>query len=342
MVDVSKNTLCDKFHTLKMSAVGIVIIGRNEGERLVRCIESLREHVRYSIYVDSNSTDGSLQAAKAMKVQTLALDMSLPFTAARARNAGFAALLEAFPQTGFVQFVDGDCEVIKGWLDTAINFLQKNPKVAIVSGQLNERFPDKTIYNTLCDLEWIMPLGEVKACGGNALMRVNAFKAAGGFLPTLIAGEEPELCVRLRKQGWKVWHLSQAMMLHDANMTTFAQWWKRTMRAGYAFAEGAYLHGKAPEYHWVAESRRAWIWGAVIPIIILGLALVKPVWAILLVLIYPLQWLRMTFNIQQSFKKASLQAFFLTIGKFAEVLGQIKFFLHRFTNGQSKIIEYRK
>jgi GT2 family glycosyltransferase len=324
-----------------MPKIGIVIIGRNEGERLIRCIQSLSEYVSNSVYVDSASTDRSIEAAKKLGAHTLVLDMSKPFTAARARNAGFAELLRLYPETEFVQFVDGDCEVLNNWVKLAATFLQNNPQIAVVSGVLNERFPNKTIYNTLCDMEWKMPVGEVKACGGNALMRVSAFIAVGGFLPTLIAGEEPEMCVRLRKKSWKVWHLGEQMMLHDANMTQFKQWWRRTMRAGYAFAEGAYLHGTAPEYHWVAESKRAWLWGFFIPLAIIVLALFKPIWAILLLMVYPLQWLRLSLKSQHPFKTASLQAFFLTIGKFAEVIGQVKFLLRRYSNKQGQIIEYK-
>ena len=324
-----------------MPKIGIVIIGRNEGERLIRCIQSLHEHLANTVYVDSASTDCSIESAKKLGVHTLELDMLKPFTAARARNAGFAQLLKIFPDTEFVQFVDGDCEVLNNWVKVAATFLQENPQIAVVSGVLNERFPDKTIYNTLCDLEWKMPFGEVKACGGNALIRVSAFKEVDGFLPTLIAGEEPEMCIRLRKKGWKVWHLAHQMMLHDAEMTQFRQWWMRTMRAGYAFAEGAFLHGAAPEHHWVAESKRAWLWGFFIPLTILILALLKPIWAILLLLVYPLQWMRLSLKSQHPFKTASLQAFFLTIGKFPEMLGQIKFLWHRYNHKQSQIIEYK-
>ena len=326
---------------MMMPKIGIVIIGRNEGERLIRCIQSLHEHIANTVYVDSASTDCSIESAKKLGVHTLELDMLKPFTAARARNAGFAQLLKIFPDTEFVQFVDGDCEVLNNWVKVAATFLQENPQIAVVSGVLNERFPDKTIYNTLCDLEWKMPFGEVKACGGNALIRVSAFKEVDGFLPTLIAGEEPEMCIRLRKKGWKVWHLAHQMMLHDAEMTQFRQWWRRTMRAGYAFAEGAFLHGAAPEHHWVAESKRAWLWGFFIPLTILILALLKPIWAILLLLVYPLQWMRLSLNSQYPFKTASLQALFLTIGKFAEMAGQIKFLLHHYGDKQSQIIEYK-
>lgn len=319
-----------------MFNIGIVIIGRNEGERLIRCLHSIQEYIQYSVYVDSASSDNSVEAAKKLSAHTLALDMSMPFTAARARNAGFAELLNLYPETEFVQFVDGDSEIINNWIPEAAQFLHINQPIAVVSGILNERFPEKTIYNALCDLEWKMPEGEIRSCGGNAMMRVSAFKQVNGYLPNLAAGEEPEMCVRLRQNGWKIWHLHHAMMLHDADMTTFKQWWKRTVRGGYAFAEGAFLHGKAPEFHWVAESKRAWLWGFFIPLIILIAFVFKPVWGLLLSLLYPIQVIRLTLKSKLPLRMAILHACFLVIGKFAELVGQVKFLLHYFGSKQSQ------
>ena len=313
-----------------MLNIGVVVIGKNEGERLVRCIHSLREYVQYVVYVDSASSDNSVEVANSLGAHSLVLDMSMSFTAARARNAGFDELLRLYPETEFVQFVDGDSEIINNWISKAALFLYQNPQIAVVSGVLNERFPEKTIYNRLCDIEWKLPYGEVKACGGNAMMRVSAFKQVNGYLPTLIAGEEPEMCVRLRQNGWKVWHLNHVMMLHDADMNSFKQWWKRTMRGGYAFAEGAFLHGAAPELHWVAETKRAWLWAFLIPLMSLFALFIKPLWGVLLVLVYPLQILKIMIKSKLPLKIAFMQAFFLVLGKFAELTGQIKFLSHRF------------
>lgn len=269
------------------TVIGVVVIGRNEGQRLERCLVSLAHGADKVIYVDSGSTDGSLQLAANLGVAVLALDMSIPFTAARARNEGFAALQRLLPSMQLVQFVDGDCEVNATWLATAQAFLEQHPAVAVVCGRRRERFPQRSVYNLLCDLEWDTPVGEAKACGGDALMRADAFAAVGGFRPDLIAGEEPELCVRLRANGWKIWRLAAEMTLHDAGMTRFSQWWRRSLRAGHAYAEGAYLHGQPPERHWLRESRRAWLWGLGIPLVIALACLLLGGWGLLLLLIYP-------------------------------------------------------
>ncbi len=323
------------------TGMGVVIIGRNEGPRLERCLASLIDVARKVVYVDSGSTDGSVRMALKRGVAVVELDMTTPFTAARARNEGFACLQRVSPQVRYIQFVDGDCEVVAGWLPQAQAFLDARPEVAVVCGRRRERFPHHSIYNYMCDLEWDTPVGEAKACGGDALMRADAFAAVSGFRADLIAGEEPELCVRLRAQGWKVWRLAEEMTLHDAGMTRFGQWWRRTLRGGYAFAEGAFLHGTTPEQHWQRESRRAWFWGLGIPVATIIASLMLGGWGLLVLLIYPLQIARLARRGDGSVRKNWLLAFFLVLGKFPEMLGQTKFLLNRFGAGKSALIEYK-
>ncbi|WP_083545458.1 glycosyltransferase family 2 protein [Sulfitobacter alexandrii] len=306
-----------------------IVIGRNEGARLIACLDALEGQADLVIYVDSGSTDGSVAAAEARGAQVISLDMSQPFTAARARNTGLSALPG---DTELVQFLDGDCVLRTGWIDTARAFLEGHPQVAVACGRRRERYPEASLYNALIDAEWDTPVGEAKACGGDALMRVAALRAVGGYRDTLIAGEEPELCVRLRAAGWQVWRLDAEMTWHDAAMTRFVQWWKRTRRAGHAFAEGAALHGAPPERHWVAETRRALIWGAGMPLAIVLLALLVTPWALVLLLVYPLQVLRL------SRRGGMTRALFTVLGKFAEAQGALQFLLGR---GRSRIIEYK-
>ena len=324
-----------------MHRVSAVIIGRNEGDRLIRCLESIKGKVIQLVYVDSGSADDSVGAASSIGADTVSLDMTKLFTAARARNEGFERMKRLYPEAEYVQFVDGDCEIVDGWLEHSVAFLDQHPEVAAVCGRRRERFPEKTIYNMLCDMEWDTPVGEAMACGGDVLMRVVAFENVHGFRPGLIAGEEPELCVRLRAAGWKVWRLNQEMTLHDAAMTRFSQWWKRSMRAGHAFAEGAYLHGAPPERHWVGEARRSWVWGLVIPAIALMLGLINLKWAGLFLLIYPLQVIRLARRNVSQGKPSWIMAFFLVLGKFPEMIGQIKFYWQLYSGKQGRLIEYK-
>lgn len=318
--------------------IAAIAIGRNEGARLVQCLDSLQGRVGRIVYVDSGSTDGSVEMARARGVEVVTLDMTQPFTAARARNAGLDCL-RAGDVPEFVQLVDGDCEVRPGWIETAFLFLQENPKVAVVCGRRRERFPDASVYNAHCDREWDTPVGEALACGGDALMRMAALDQVGGYDPALIAGEEPEMCVRLRQKGWTIWRLGAEMTLHDAAMTRFSQFWKRSRRAGHAYAEGAHMHGAPPERHFLRETRRAVLWGLALPLAILMLALICP-WFLLLFAIYPLQIARLARR-SGGGRAAWEDATLLTLSKFAEGLGVLEFHLRRLGGRRAGLIEYK-
>ena len=323
-------------------AIGVVAIGRNEGARLIRCLESVRGESDRLVYVDSGSTDGSVERSKALTAAVVELDMQTPFTAARARNEGFRKLLELRPDLEYVFFVDGDCEVTAGWLDTARRFLDQRGDVAIVWGFRSERYPEKSIYNMLCDFEWWdIPTGETKICGGDALVRVSAFRQVNGYRADLICGEEPEMCVRLRQLGWHIWRLPDSMTVHDAAMYHFGQWWKRTLRGGYSFALGAALHGRPPERHCIRQFRSAWLWGLGFPLATAALAFLIGPWSLLLLIGYPLQTLRLAVRGRRSVRENWWRAGALVLGKFPEMLGQLKFHLDRFRQVQSRLIEYK-
>lgn len=327
-----------------MTQIGLVAIGRNEGERLRRCLHSVLETVESVVYVDSASTDNSVAMARALGVEVVELDPSQPFSAARARNEGFQRLLELHPDLKYVQFIDGDCELISGWLEKGIQALETHPEFAVVSGRRRERFPEVSIYNRLADMEWDTPIGEVKACHGDALMRVKAFQQVEGFNPTLIGGEEPELCVRLRQQGWKIFRIDRDMTWHDADIHRFGQWWKRNVRAGHSYTEGAWLHGHLPEKHWVKESRSITLWGLIIPLLSLTLAWPTQGLSLFLLLSYPALIVRVGLSMRQnglSVADAFLYAWSCVVGKFPMVQGQLKFYWNYLQGKKTQLVEYK-
>lgn len=310
--------------------VDAVVIGRNEGDRLAACLGSLRGQVRRMVYVDSGSSDGSVALARGMGAEVVALDMDQPFTAARARNAGVARL----QGEGFVQLVDGDCAVDPAWIATALAFAASHPAAVVVCGRRRERFPEASVYNRLCDSEWNTPPGQAKACGGDALISLPALRAAGGYREDLIAGEEPELCLRLARAGGQIWRIEAEMTLHDAAMTRLGQWWNRSRRAGHAFAEGAALHGAGPERHWVAETRRALLWGVGLPVAAFIAGLVHPA-GFALLLAWPLQVLRL------SRRMGFTTALFTVLGKLPEAQGALTYYFNRLRRQRAGLIEYK-
>ncbi len=329
-----------------MNSIGVVIIGRNEGNRLKESLLSVIGEETTVVYVDSGSTDNSVQLAHSLGVNVVELDLSIPFTAARARNAGFFYLLQIKPDIEFVQFVDGDCVVVPGWLEIARSELQAAPDVVVLCGRRREEFPGNSVYNLLCDVEWNTPVGEALACGGDSMMRVAALKKVGGFNPTLIAGEEPELCVRLRREGGRILRINADMTLHDAKILRFSQWWKRQIRNGHAYAEGFFLHGFSSDRHWVRESFRCWFWAFFLPLLaVIGLIPTQGLSILLLLIVYAslaYKVYRMTKDKGFEPKEAISYGLFCgVLDKYPQLLGQIQFFILKLLKRQRKIVEYK-
>lgn len=319
---------------------GVVVIGRNEGDRLIASLQSLASSGLPIVYVDSGSSDGSVQSAKNLGAEVINLDLSIPFSAARARNAGLKHLNERSPELRYVQFIDGDCVVIEGWIAAAEAFLDEHKQVAVVCGRRRELYPNATIYNGLCDTEWDTPVGEAMECGGDAMMRIAAYQGVGGFRSDLIAGEEPELCLRMRETGWTIWRLPVEMTQHDANIRNFGQWWKRALRGGFAYAAVLALHAASPKRIWLREFLRAILWGFLLPVCIIVASVLNTA-ALGLFLLYPLQVVRLALRLGPANAASWRYGLFMVIAKFAEAQGIVKFLLSRILRRENALIEYK-
>lgn len=335
--------------------IGVVVIGRNEGERLIRCLESLSKSATCLVYVDSASTDGSREAALERGAVVVELDLSQPFSMARARNAGFARVCENMPQVELIQFVDGDCEVVDGWMDTAVAALDAHPDTAVVCGRRRERYPENSVYNRMCDIEWNSPTGEAAASGGDTLIRADVLRQVGGFNEELIAGEEPEMCIRIRKIGWKIRRLDAEMTLHDANILHFSEWWKRNIRCGYGSMDVVIrLDGTCPEerfYH-ITKSAVSWTRNWLIVTILLaalGGILLGTLGAFMgiaaglgLVVVQGLRIARGVRPRATSMTDAVVYGMYTMLGKWAQAKGQRKCIQDRKNQKAATIIEYNQ
>ncbi|MEC9047108.1 MAG: glycosyltransferase family A protein [Planctomycetota bacterium] len=323
-------------------SVGIVAIGRNEGARLEACLDSVVGRAVAVVYVDSGSTDASVEAARARGVDVVELDDAHPFTAARARNAGLERLLEVAADVEFVQFVDGDCEVVDGWLAAAAAALQADANVAAVCGRRRERAPEASVYNLICDIEWDRPAGEADECGGDAMMRVASLRAVGGFNGALIAGEEPELCVRLRARGQRVLRLAAEMTRHDAAMTTWTQWWSRATRGGYAFA---LVHSVTRGAIWGRQLRSILAYTVGLPVAVIAAAVAWTPWALAALAAPVIGVLRIRARERadgRSARAASAWAWSCMLGKLPGLFGVLAFQLDRARGKRRALIEYKR
>ncbi|MBO9474045.1 glycosyltransferase family 2 protein [Shimia sp. R10_1] len=323
-----------------MSATTAIVIGRNEGARLVACLTSLTTQGVEIVYVDSGSTDASVAEARAAGALVVELDDSLPFTAARARQAGFDALAETEDLPEFVQFVDGDCMVAPGWISAGEAALKADDTLGLVTGWRAELYPERSVYNALCDFEWHRPAGEITVCGGDMLVRSAAFEQAGGFDPTVIAGEDEEFCLRLGKAGWKLRRLPEEMTRHDAAMLTFSQWWQRAVRGGHAYAQVGWMH---PPYA-LREQARALVYGALMPMMaVWGLAANR--WAFVLVLaLYTASYIRTKNGLVSAglpYWEAWRHSRLITLSKIPNTLGIFMFHWRRLMKRNMRIIEYK-
>lgn len=260
--------------------VSVVVIGRNEGERLERCLLSVQQarwagHRFELIYVDSRSTDQSVERALAMGAKALVLDDASP-CAAKARNLGWQVA-----SGEFILFLDGDTELHADFVLHALRTLAE-PRLCAVWGHRRESRPQQSIYTRVLDLDWVYPTGRTLYFGGDVLVRRAALAEVNGFDPTVKAGEEPELCARLRAAGWEIEHIDVPMTLHDLAVTSFRAYCLRAYRSGIAYAEVAERMRLRGDVLWQREARRDFWHGWVFvcaPFVFLAALWLQPVMA---------------------------------------------------------------
>jgi glycosyltransferase involved in cell wall biosynthesis/GT2 family glycosyltransferase len=334
--------------------VGVVVIGRNEGQRLVRCLESVKGKTAAVVYVDSASKDQSVANARRLGAEVVELDASAPFNAARARNEGVERLKDIAPDVEYVQFLDGDCELRPSWLARARQAFDADMAIAAVCGRRRERFPHRSIYNRMMDMEWNTPVGPAKSVGGDAMFRLEPFSSARGFDRTVMAGEEPQLCLRLRHAEWKIARVDVEMTLHDAAITRFGQWWRRQVRGGYGAMDVYSRFRMDGERLFARQTQSTIIWAvwwpaAVIVAGIVGLIVggleAGEIAAMILLLAMPLQIARLSAKaFMRGVRPRTALAYgaLTMVSKWAWFQGQMQYRRDRMRGVRSRSIEYKQ
>lgn len=320
------------------SHVAIVVIGRNEGERLVR---SLRAAVAMGVpvvYADSSSTDGSVAAARELGAEVIEVEPTGPQSAARGRNTGLQALLNAHQDITYVQFLDGDTELSAGWLASAVAELDRDPKLAAVCGRLREHDREADIFRRLCDMEWDGPVGDIESTGGNVMLRLSALQQVGGFAAEVVAGEEADLCRRLRTDGWIIRRLPDEMGTHDSGDLGWSGWWRRAVRTGYWEAAAVRREGADTLPVVARRSSSRLFWAVLLPAIILATLVAGlwywPLWlmAVLFTGGYAVLWIKIANEMRRRnvpSPDARLYATSCVLVKWPECLGALRFWMGR-------------
>ena len=327
-------------------SLAVVVIGRNEGERLSRCLRSvaqLRESFENFevIYVYSNSEDDSILRARDAGARVIALPPG-PTTAARGRNAGWFST-----NASFILFLDGDTILQREFVDTALAQFH-DPHTAVVWGHRRELFPGSSLYNRILDLDWIYPPGDSDFCGGDAVMRRNVLLEVGGYDESLIAGEEPEMCRRMTNHGCRILHIDCPMTAHDLAITSFQQYWKRATRAGFVYAAVSQRSVSNPTPLWRREAGRNLLQGGLYllaPPITALLSLLLRSWmplaalACLLLLLVARTARRISWKSPRQPVTTFLYAVHSHFQQIPILFGQIKFYRER--HGEHRLIEYK-
>jgi GT2 family glycosyltransferase len=331
---------------IEQGSIAAVVIGRNEGALLKLSLGSVKAAGLPAVYSDSGSNDGSPALARGLGAVVVELDAARPFSAARGRNEGLDEAVGRWPDIQYVLFLDGDCELDPGFPAAAAATLDQDPECAIVTGHLTERHPDASVYNRLCSIEWSGPPGKIEnmnGLGGIMMARIASLREVKGFNEQSIAGEEPDLGVRLGLAGYSIVKIDQPMAIHDAQMTHFAQWWTRAVRGGHALAHRYARHGRTKYRDGQRELRSVLFWGFVLPLAILLLLIPSRGTSLLLLGGYALLGWRVRrhyLSAGLSSSDAWLATRFILLGKFAEFVGVLRYCLNRL-RGQYRIIEYR-
>ncbi len=327
--------------------VSVVVIGRNEGERLERCLSSVAKMCRESfetevIYVDSGSTDDSVEVASRLGATTVSLTLVRP-TAALGRNAGWR-----LAQGKFVLFLDGDTVLNPHFV--AQSLCDFTEGTGVVWGHRRELHPSASVYHRVLDLDWVYPVGESAFCGGDALFLRNVLERTGGFDVNLIAGEEPELCRRILEFGYVIEHVDRAMTGHDLGITLFGQYWRRATRAGYAYAEVSDRFSSTPNPFWRRESRGNYFRASVL----VFSAVSASVATLLLATLWPLALWSIIFGLlagRTAWKarwKSSEWSVLLLYGFHSHLqqvpicLGQLRYRVNRQRGRQADLFEYKE
>jgi GT2 family glycosyltransferase len=232
---------------MKEKSITCVVIGRNTARTLRSCLQSLKQersgYIKEITYVDGGSKDESIAFAKAIEgIKIIEHTVEKP-TPGKQRNAGWKSA-----GTEWIHFFDGDTTVDKNWISEAVKNIDS--KTAAIFGWRKEVYPRKNYFHFIADLEWTEPKSEATFFGGDVLIRKTVLEETGGYDESLTAGEDPELSARIRSKGWKIKGVDTLMCYHDINMAHFRQYFARSARSGYAYAEVGMKMLKASKKTW--------------------------------------------------------------------------------------------
>jgi glycosyltransferase involved in cell wall biosynthesis len=206
-----------------MIELSVVLISKNQAWNIRRLIESVLEATssipsKEIILVDSASTDETVDLASRYPLSILRLQPYQRLSPAAGRYIGYKR-----SEGEFVLFLDGDMQLVQGWLAQALHVMRDTPRAgAMMSSRVIDLLPSAAIELTalpqkMCTIAPKEVSFATFAAGGAALYRRSVLEHVGTFNPYLCSDEEPELYLRIRHAGYQILQLDFPIVRHFTN-----------------------------------------------------------------------------------------------------------------------------
>lgn len=192
--------------------ISVIVIGKNEGERLGACLRSVKDALSVLahevIYVDSGSTDGSLSVAERAGARCFLLSEPEP-------TAGLGRLVGTGEARGeYLLFLDGDMQLCPGFCEKALMAMQTRGADGVCGMREDLYLRDGQLLGRRenyfgCTQERLCP-----EFGGAIFLSADALARCGGWSGDTVACEEAELHARLLDAGCTILELPIPMIVH--------------------------------------------------------------------------------------------------------------------------------
>ncbi|MCD4832937.1 MAG: glycosyltransferase [Bacteroidales bacterium] len=225
--------------------ISFIIIGRNEGWKLTKCLKSVYKTIVVNaltdcevIYVDSKSTDDSIERVKCFK-ETKIFQLTGKINAAIARNIG---VKESRGDVLF--FIDGDMEINPEFL-LLVYSEESGLKYPFVSGQLknfNYNEQGKFLNNTWQYKQVLSGDRYFTTTGGIFLIERKLWNQEEGMDVRFKRGQDLEFALRLAKNGTKILRKKEIVANHSTiSYTHHSRMWKTVFSGDISFSNSFLL-----------------------------------------------------------------------------------------------------
>ncbi len=226
--------------------LSVVIVSYNTADLIGSCLSSLEasRNVSMEIFVVDNASQDDSADIIRDRFPRVKL-------AVNKENKGFAAANNKVLNQcrgHFILFLNPDTTVMADTLEKALDFMRNNTHIGLAGAKILN--PDGTLQESISfrypgekytrgDLPRIK--GDIACVLGAAMLaRREIIEAIGGFDEDFfLYGEDEDICLRIRKNGWMIGYIEEAVVIHlggqSERQTLSAEKWRKKVRAEYLF-----------------------------------------------------------------------------------------------------------